>query len=153
MLKIPRKCSVTLSMILAAFFMVVLVVTAFYLPQLVHRFVDMRYPEGNMESWKPLVLTNGYLILAAGGMTDFFLCLLLLRVRKGWVFTAESVALVRGISWSAVLVGLLFIPLGRFFNMAYLIAFVTLYLGISMRVVKNVIEEATAIKNENDLTV
>jgi hypothetical protein len=37
--------------------------------------------------------------------------------------------------------------------MSYAIAFAALLLGLCLRVVKNVIEEATEIKRENDFTV
>ena len=48
---------------------------------------------------------------------------------------------------------MIFALLGYIFYIAYVIAVAVLFLGLCLRVVKNVIEEATELKNENDLTV
>ena len=40
-----------------------------------------------------------------------------------------------------------------YYLVALVLAFTAALLGLCLRVVKNVIEEATAIKSENDLTV
>ena len=80
--------------------------------------------------------------------------MLLLRVREGKVFTAESVGLISGISWGCYLVAGVFCGLAAYFTfVALLVAFVAAFLGLCLRVVKNVIEEATEIKAENDMTV
>ena len=79
--------------------------------------------------------------------------LLLLRVRRGLVFTARSVAYIRYVSWGCMLIALLCLLAAYFFHMAYFIAMAAVFLGLCLRVVKNVIEEATAIKNENDYTI
>ena len=79
--------------------------------------------------------------------------LLLLRVRAGNVFTMKSVALIRGVSWCCMLLGLIFGLLGIYFQLAFIVAFAGIFLGICLRVTKNVIEQATIIKSENDLTV
>ncbi len=81
------------------------------------------------------------------------LLLLLLRVRKGLVFTAKSVFYVRFVSWGCMALAAACISVQYFLHMSYFIAFAALLLGLCLRVVKNVIEEATEIKSENDLTV
>jgi hypothetical protein len=47
----------------------------------------------------------------------------------------------------------LFALLGWYFRLALAVGFVAVFVGLCLRVVKNVIEEATLIKSENDLTV
>ena len=56
-------------------------------------------------------------------------------------------------SWCCFLLCLLFGILGIFFLLSFAVAFIAVFLGLCLRVVKNVIEEATQIKDENDLTV
>ena len=98
-------------------------------------------------------MTVGYLIVLSVGVADIMMCFLLFRVLRGLVFTKTSVSLIRGVSWLAIVCGILFALLGRVFFIAYVVAVAILFLGLCIRVVKNVVEEATEIKNENDLTV
>ena len=79
--------------------------------------------------------------------------LLLLRVRKGLVFTSRSVAYIRYVSWGCMLIGLICIATTYYFAMSAILALAMLFLGLCLRVVKNVIEQAVAIKAENDYTV
>ena len=81
------------------------------------------------------------------------LLFLLIRVKKGKVFTPISVSLIRFVSWGCIALAVACISVQYFLHMAYFIAFAALLLGLCLRVVKNVIEEATEIKSENDLTV
>ena len=152
MLRISKSLSLTISIVLTALFFVVLMIAAFVLP----RFVQLIAPAAA----RPLglrdgvlILIAGYLILALALLADVLLARLLLRVRAGEVFTAKSVALIRGVSWCAIGVSLLFLLTARYFLIALALAFTAMLLGLCLRVVKNVIEEATAIKAENDLTV
>ena len=83
------------------------------------------------------------------------LVLLLNNVRSGAIFTSASVGYLRVISWASILAGVLAIPLCFLieWNLLLPVAFVGLFLGVVLRVVKNVIEEGTAIKEENDSTI
>ncbi len=152
MLRISKSLSLTISIVLTALFFVVLMIAAFVLP----RFVQLIAPAAA----RPLglrdgvlILIAGYLILALALLADVLLARLLLRVRAGEVFTAKSVALIRGVSWCAIAISLLFLLATPYFLIALALAFTAALLGLCLRVVKNVIEEATAIKAENDLTV
>ena len=102
---------------------------------------------------RPVILGIGYTILAVAAAADVLLICLLRRVQKEAVFTQKSVDLLRWISWCCVAAGVLFIWLGSYFLLSYAVAFVAVLVGICLRVVKNVIAEATEIKSENDLTV
>lgn len=94
-----------------------------------------------------------YVILAIAEACCLVMVFLLLRVRKGLVFTEKSVAYVRFISWGCLFIAFACMLVVYYFHMSYLIALAAGFLGICVRVVKNVIEEATEIKSENDLTV
>ena len=94
-----------------------------------------------------------YTIVGIMMLADVLLFVLLQRVRKSLVFTSKSVALIRGISWCAMLLGICLAVLGVYFWIAFCAAFACVFLGLCLRVTKNVIEEATAIKAENDFTI
>ena len=98
-------------------------------------------------------MVAAYIILALALAANTLLFTLLLQVKGENVFSAKSVSLIRGISWCSIGVGVVFALLTYYFTLSSVIAFAALFLGLCVRVVKNVIERATEIKDENDLTV
>ncbi len=84
---------------------------------------------------------------------DCMLFIMLLRIRKGLVFTEQTVTLIRGVSWCCIGLCLIFGFLGIYFQLAFLVSLLAVFLGLCLRVCKNAIEDATRIKQENDLTV
>lgn len=153
MFKIPHKISVFLSLVLTVVLMLAVIGGCFLVPGVVDRFIDLRYPDGQMNAEKPIVMLISYGVLAVVALADVMLFLLLCRVRRGLVFTALSVSYIRMISWCAIACGLLFVALGRYFSIAFVVAAAGIFAGLCVLVVKNVIEEAVEIKAENDLTV
>ena len=157
MLKISRKASVYISITLTVIFFLALIACAVIMPKISGLFVDAvnGFSKGETigENGKIFVMTVGYLIVLSVGVADIMMFFLLFRVLRGLVFTKTSVSLIRGVSWLAIVCGILFALLGRVFFISYVVAVAILFLGLCIRVVKNVVEEATEIKNENDLTV
>lgn len=157
MFKISSKSSINFSLVVAAILLVGCIVTAFILPTVTNILIDTPDNIGDRASitdaGRTFVHIVAYLLLSVVTLADVLAVLLLLRVRKGEVFTPQSVALIRYISWGCVMLCALFALLGVYFQLALIMAFLSLFLGVCMRVVKNVIEEATFIKGENDLTV
>ena len=78
---------------------------------------------------------------------------LLLLVKRGSVFTKAAVELIRYISWCLIFMGFIMISLAFLTLIAVVAGAAVLFVGLAIRVVKNVIEEAVYIKEENDLTV
>ena len=94
-----------------------------------------------------------YLCLVPIALADGLLVRLLLLVKGRQVFTDRAVSCLRTISWCCFLeAGLLLLGVFYFYMMPVL-AFVAGFLGLVLRVVKNVIEEAVALKAENDFTI
>ena len=157
MLKIPSKASINLSIILAVIFFVGCVVGAFFLPQFTNILIDTKDNIGNRDNitvaGRIFVHILAYMLVADILLADILLFNLLNRVKKGLVFTSDSVALIRGVSWCCLFLCVIFCGLGVYFQLAFIVAFAAMFLGLCIRVVKNVIEQATEIKQENDLTV
>lgn len=151
MLKIPKRHSLVLSLSLSLLFFALCVLGAVFLPRITHSLISLkdRFPDSGGDA----VLILAYGILAVAALADVLLFVLLLRVRRGLVFTEKSISLVRGIAWCCLLLGLIFGVLGYYFLISFAVAFASVFLGICLRVVKNVLEEAAEIKSENDLTV
>lgn len=157
MFKIPSKISITISIAASMAFFVLCVALTFYMPAFTSLMIQavnelgIAHVEGSGEY---IVLGLAYVGLVFIALIDILLFMLLLRVREGKVFTAESVGLIRGISWGCYLVAAVFCGLSVYFVfVGLMVAFVAAFLGLCLRVVKNVIEEATEIKAENDMTV
>ena len=157
MRRISRRVSVQISLALTILFFVALVVCAFAMPWLVDVFLDMKEGTGrgpfDVSATGGFVIAVAYLILVVAAVTDGFLLRLLLLVKKGQVFTATSISSLRAISWCCVLAGVLFMSIGWCFMLSLAVGFVAVFVGLCLRVMKNVVEEATLIKSENDLTV
>ncbi len=157
MLKIPSKLSITISIGVSIAFFALCIGLGFYMPE----FADLMIQAVNelgithvSEGGEHYILGLAYVALVFIAVIDVLLFMLLQRVKSGNVFTAESVGLIRGISWGCYFVAGVFCGLAKYFTfVALLVAFVAAFLGLCLRVVKNVIEEATEIKSENDLTV
>jgi len=84
---------------------------------------------------------------------DISLFLLLRQCKIGAVFNGRSVALIRLISWCCFAEAVMFVGLAFYYLVGVLMAFVFLFMGLIVRVVKNVIEEAVFLKEENDLMI
>ena len=157
MLKIPKQISVSLSMIIAILFFLICITGLFILPELTQVLIDLPDNIGSRDQitqiGRVLVLFAAYCIVLTFLLADGLLMTLLVRVRKGLVFTDATVSLIRGVSWCCYLLCALFAFLGYYFQLALIVSFLAVFLGLCLRVCKNAFEEANAIKCENDLTV
>ena len=152
MLRISKNASVTISLILTGIFFAVLIFCLFIMPGFV-RLIKPAAQRAILTGDAVLITAVGYCVLALAMLADVLLFRLLLLVRAGEVFTSRSIALIRGVSWCAIAVSLVFLLMTWYYLLALVLSFTAVLLGLCLRVVKNVVEEATAIKAENDLTV
>ena len=157
MMKISSKASTNLSIALSVAFFAAIIFAAIIMPYFVNMLVgtpeEIAQRPFFVAEGKNVILGLAYGVLAVAAFADLLLFALLIRVRSEQVFTEKSVALIRGISWCAVAIGVLFFALGYYFKLAIVVGVAAVFLGLCLRVVKNVIETATEIKCENDLTV
>lgn len=144
-----NRASLTLSLVLSILFFVGLIACAFVLPT----YVDALENRGDSFIQYDMVEGIGYGVLLLAAVADVLLLRLLWQVRRGNVFTATNVALLRGLSWCCLLAGALFLWLGVFFLVSFAVAFVAVLVGLCLRVVKNAFAEAILLKEENDYTV
>jgi hypothetical protein len=144
--KISKNASVTLSLICCVVGFLGLVFLAWYFPHLLPEAADRAASVG--------IMVLDYLLLVPVAVANGFLVKLLLLVRRHLVFTDKAVSCLRTISWCCFIEAGLFVVSGvLFFGIDLVLAFVAGFLGLVLRVVKNVIEEAVALKAENDFTI
>ena len=149
--KISKNASVTLSLICCGIGFAGLIAMAVMLMVLLARDDTFLFGEGVAHRWMAL---RYFLLLIPVGVADGYLVKLLLLVRRHLVFTEKAVACLRTISWCCFIEAALCLITARiYFPAHYAAAFVAGFLGLVLRVVKNVIEEAVALKAENDFTI
>ena len=155
--KISKNLSTTLSLALAAFFFVCCILGLFVMPTLTDMLINLPDNIGSRDNITPLgrtlSLVSAYCIVLDLMLADALLFALLMRVRKGEVFTELSVSLIRGVSWCCLALCIPFGILGLYFQLSWIVCFLAIFLGLSLRVCKNAFEAATELKQENDLTI
>lgn len=160
MLKIKKDVSSSLSLILAYIALGVIAAVAVAIPFL-NKFLYDNFFIGNMSDGGVIgFVILFYLALVPVAVADLLLIRLLGNVRHAEVFTAGAVSKLRSISWCCFGECLILVGGGIGFYSVFIlphafivVAFAAAFLGIVLRVVKNVIEEAVAIKSENDYTI
>jgi hypothetical protein len=95
-----------------------------------------------------LYICDVFALIAANALR-----VLLENIRNDRVFVKDNTACLRRISWCCIFVGITFF-LFSLWRFEFLFAtFFACFLGLVMRVLKNVFEKAVEIKSENDFTV
>jgi len=156
-MKNPKKIwrpahSVTLSLVVTYLAGACLLALMFAAPSVLRAMFNMEFFIG-----KAVVIF--YACCPAGWAAIVSLLMLLHGIRKGEVFTRRNVRLLRLISWCFVFVALAslypFAVEGNLtiFTPLLFITFAAAFLAVILRVVKNVMEQATLLREENDLTI
>jgi len=80
--------------------------------------------------------------------------LLLRNIRKGLVFVRANTKCLRIISWCCFIIAIIMLCCWPFISFVLIfVAAAAAFFGLLMRVVKNVVEAACEIKDENDFTI
>lgn len=78
---------------------------------------------------------------------------LLQNIRQKKVFISQNASYLRLISWGLVAIALVLVVFSFARSGALLFAFVMAFLGLILRVLKNVFEEAIALQDEQNFTI
>jgi hypothetical protein len=79
--------------------------------------------------------------------------ILLQNIKNEKVFILKNVKLLRAISWCCFATAFIMVFAMYYYFLFGLMAVAVAFIGLILRVVKNVIEEAVHIKTENDFTI
>jgi hypothetical protein len=128
----------------------IVICAAFAAPFMVKSYVS--YTLKNPDIVAPLLATI-YACTVPGLAALFSLDRLLANIKKKEVFIDKNVKHLRVISWCSFAVSAILFISGFYYLLFLLIAVAAAFFGLILRVVKNVIEQAVAIKKENDFTI
>ena len=156
MLKINHRLSALISLSIAIAAGILIIVLFFTMPMLIDTYLNSL--TSVLCNMRGTVIAFAYLSVAVVFIADILLILLLQNINKHIVFIPSNVAFLRGISWCCFLECFIMLIFSFVFPFPYspitaVIGFIAIFLGIVLRVVKNVIEEASVIKEENDFTI
>lgn len=145
----PDK-SVILSSIVTKVAFVLVIAAALAMPKLISTYVE--YTGKNTEIVISLLLTI-YACAVPGLFSLFCLDRLLANIRREEVFTENNVKLLRALSWCSFIVSVILFVSGFYYILFVIMAVCAAFLGLILRVIKNVFEQAMVIKQENDYTI
>ena len=157
MFKHSEKLPIVISVILGALFICALVFMCSWLPVVVNSLIDVSDNFGNRNeitaAGRIFTIADAYAMVALAFVAVILLFVLLSVVYNKNVFSKKTSRLLSAISWCCFGEGLLSLLLIVYFQLAICITLAACFLGLCLRVVRHVIEEATNIKQENDFTI
>lgn len=114
---------------------------------------SFRILSDSLDKYLLLFIFSSYFVLLVGFYIMSNLSKLVNNIDEEEIFTLENIQLLRYISWACFVISLVGL-LSTFYYYAWFVIFVVgIFMGMLLRVIKNVFSRALEIKEENDLTV
>ncbi len=152
-----RKRSVTLSVIVCFIFVAILTAGLFLGPWAVTKwFVAYRGWSVELPAIKAILsifCACYYPCSVFAYLTLYSLLKLLFNIKKDQIFITQNVKYLRRISWCCFAVAVITLVGGVFYIPFCCISVAAAFVGLMLRVVKNVMQNAIEIKAENELTI
>ncbi len=152
-----RKRSVTLSIVVSFIFVGILTAALFLGPWFVKTWftVYRGWEENGIATGNMLKLFGWcfYPCAAFAYITLYSLIKLLFNIKKDEIFINVNVKYLRRISWCCFAVAAITLVGGVFYIPFLFVAVAAAFVGLMLRIVKNVMQNAVAISEENELTI
>jgi len=143
--------SITLSKLCVLLFMGLLLAALVTAPWLTRWFVE--FSQAGPKEEAACFMATIYVGAVPAAYLLYSLLKLLIRIEAGQVFTDENVELLRRISWSCFAgAGIALVSLFYYYPW-FFVTVAAAFMGLIVRVVKNVVAQAVELKNEADYTV
>jgi hypothetical protein len=140
-----------LSKIFTVFFMILLVACMAGAPWLVTRLLSMSQPA--QDAGSTLFLISIYVGSVPAATLLALLYALLHKISSGYVFISENVTYLRYISWCCFAGAIICITSGFYYIPWFAPGIAAAFMGLIIRVIKNVVAEAVTLQDESDLTI
>ena len=152
-----KKFSIILSIILTVLIFASLIFLTYWLPDVVNSMINTPDNLGDRanisQGARIFVLADAYAMVAVAYIAVALIFFLLISVFRGKVFEKVTFRLLSAISWCCFAEGVFMVILVVHFQLAVGLGIAFCMVGLCLRVVKNVLEEAARIKAENDFTI
>ena len=143
--------SITLSKLCILLFFGLLLGAVVTAPWLTRWFVN--FSQAGLQEKAAYFMATIYVGFVPAAYLLYSLLVLLRRIDVGQVFIAENVELLRRISWSCFLGTVIALVSVFYYNPWFFVAVAAAFMGLIVRVLKNVFAQAVELKNESDYTV
>lgn len=151
-----KEKSVTLSIVVCFIFLAILTVGLFLGPWAVNLWFSAYRGFAEISTMKHLLtlfVCCFYPCAVFAYITLYSLIRLLFNIREHEIFINPNVKYLRRISWCCFAVAFITIIGGVFYVPFSFIAIAAAFIGLMLRVVKNVMQSAVELKTENELTI
>ena len=143
-----KKLSLYASMALTAFLFVFIIFACIFLPKILEIYSDFR---GGIECTDLMIAL--YASALPGLLCTGSLLKLLSNIKKDEIFVRMNVTLLRILSYCCMFVGIEYIVVANKYISMLFFAFAALFIGLILRVIKNVFDKAIELREENDYTI
>lgn len=145
------KRSISLSKLCILLFMGLLIVTVVSAPWLTRWYFNFPRPE--LKETEAFFLATIYVGAVPAAYLLYSLLCLLRRIQSGQVFIIQNVENLRRISWTCFVgAGIALVSISYYLPWVFL-ALAAAFMGLIVRVVKNVVAQAVALQDEVDSTI
>lgn len=143
--------SVRLSKLCVKIFTLIMIVIAVFAPRIFRALISIRvhYLQGTL----PYFLISTYTACVPASVALWGLDKLLGNIEKGEVFIAENVNIMRVLSWRCIVAAAICLISSSYYMPFLILAAAAGFVGLILRVVKNVFAQAVEIKEYNDFTI
>lgn len=152
-----RKRSVTLSIVVCFIFVGILTAALFLGPWFVKTWftVYRRWAENGeaLQNMSTLFAWCFYPCALFAYITLYSLIKLLFNIKKDKIFINQNVKYLRCISWCCFAVAFITLIGGVFYVPFLFVATAAAFVGLMLRIIKNVMQNAVEINQENELTI
>lgn len=145
-----RDKSVRLSKCCVFIFMILFVLICIFAPQIFSWIIS--FGSGS-EKQLGYFLATVYTGAVPAALALWDLRKLLKNISNGDVFIENNVAILRRLSWYCIAAGLICLVSTIYYPLFLVISVAAAFIGLILRVVKNVFAQAVLIKDENDYTI
>lgn len=143
-----KKLSLYASMAITAFLFLFIIVACIFLPKIMEIFSEFR---GGLDCTDLTIAL--YASALPGLVCTGSLLKLLSNIKKDEIFVHMNVTLLRVLSYCCMFVGIEYIIFANKYVSMLFFAFAALFIGLILRVIKNVFDKAIELREENDYTI
>lgn len=151
-----RKMSARLSLAICSISAIALIFLCFVFPDMAESMYQTYYENISDEALSAILkylVPAFYCCVPFSAAALYMLIRLLINAIKDKPFTAENVKYLRYVSWCCYAVMIITYAFGYKFPALIIIAVAMMIVGTLIRVVKNIMETAVQLREENDLTI
>ncbi len=144
-----KNISITASIVVTVLLLVLVITAVFLLPGIMEVYSKMR---GYIDVTELMIAL--YISSVPGIVCTIALLKLLFNIRKSEIFVKANVTILQIISYCCLFVGVEYIALcyKKYIAMIF-VGFAAIFIGIILRVIKNVFDKAIELREENEFTI